>query len=95
LCPYLRGLTVTSPAGDVIQLAAGHVGATVAALAFSLRSAFIDGLAHTADWVPLVESSMNDLVFAAIAVVFLWAFPNGWNAGCCCGCFTGFARWLT
>ena len=50
--------------------------ATLAALAFSLRSAVIDGLAHTADWVPLVESVINDLVFAAIAVVFLWAFPE-------------------
>jgi hypothetical protein len=126
----------TSPAGDPVQLAAGHVGATVAhlerriyarfgergltkaardlaglvvlvqteaaesrarlrrmtlfartasvaivtataiALAFSLRSAVINGLAQTADWVPLVESLINDLVFAAIAVVFLWAFPE-------------------
>jgi hypothetical protein len=136
LGPYIREVAVTSPAGDVVQLAAGHVGATVAqlerriharfgergltkavrdlgrlvglvekeadlsrdrlrrrtraaravsitiiaatlaALAFSLRSAFIDGLAHGADWVPLVESIVNDLVFAAIAVVFLWAFPE-------------------
>ena len=50
--------------------------ATLAALAFSLRSAVTDGLAHTADWVPLAESVINDLVFAAIAVVFLWAFPE-------------------
>jgi hypothetical protein len=126
----------TSPAGDEVQLAAGHVGATVkqlerriyarfgergltkaardlghlvdlvqseaaqsrdrlrrrklaaragsitivaaalVALVFSLRRAIIDGLAHTADWVPLTESVVNDLVFAAIAVVFLWAFPE-------------------
>jgi hypothetical protein len=26
--------------------------------------------------VPLVESVVNDLVFAAIALVFLWAFPE-------------------
>ncbi|HEY9266658.1 MAG TPA: hypothetical protein VIQ11_18865 [Mycobacterium sp.] len=52
------------------------VVATLAALAFSLRSAVTEGLAHTADWVPLVESVINDLVFAAIAVVFLWAFPE-------------------
>jgi hypothetical protein len=52
------------------------VGATVIALVFTLRSAVIDGLAHTADWVPLVESLVNDLVFAAIAVVFLWVFPE-------------------
>jgi hypothetical protein len=126
----------TSPAGDEVQLAAGHVGATVAqlerriyarfgergltkavrdlsqlvdlvqteagqshvrllrttivtratsvtiiaatlfALVFSLRTAVIDGLEHTAQWVPLVESVINDLVFAAIAVLFLWAMPE-------------------
>jgi hypothetical protein len=52
------------------------VGATLVALVFTLRSAIIEGLAKTADWVPLVESFINDLVFAAIAVVFLWAFPE-------------------
>ena len=52
------------------------VAATVVALAFTLRSAIGDGLARTVDWVPLVESVVNDLVFAAIAVVFLWAFPE-------------------
>ena len=52
------------------------VAATVVALVFSLRSAVLDGLARTTDWVPLVESVINDLVFAAIAVVFLWAFPE-------------------
>ena len=116
----------TSPAGDEVQLAAGHVGATVAqlerriyarfgergltkavrdlgrlvvlvqteadqsrarlrrttiaaraisitiiaatlyALLFSLRSAVTNGLEHTADWVPLVESVINDLVFAGL-----------------------------
>ena len=50
--------------------------ATTLALVFSLRSPVTDGLAHTADWVPLVESVINDLVFAAIAVLFLWAFPE-------------------
>ncbi len=52
------------------------VAATVVALAFSLRTAVTQGLAQTADWVPLVESVINDLVFAALAVVFLWAFPE-------------------
>ena len=52
------------------------VSATLVALVFSLRSAVVDGLARTVDWVPLVESVVNDLVFAAIAVVFLWAFPE-------------------
>jgi hypothetical protein len=126
----------TSPAGDEIQLAAGHVRATVAqlerrvyarfgergltkavrdlgqlvdrvqaeagqshlrlrrttlaaratsvtiivatlfALVFSLRAAIIEGLERNADWVGLVESFINDLVFAAIAVLFLWALPE-------------------
>jgi hypothetical protein len=52
------------------------VAATLFALVFSLRSAVIEGLAHTADWVPLVESVVNELVFAAIAVLFLWAMPE-------------------
>ena len=52
------------------------IAATLIALAFGLRSAVTDGLAKTADWVPLIESVVNDLVFAAIAVVFLWAFPE-------------------
>jgi len=52
------------------------IGATLFALVFGLRSAVIEGLAKTADWVPLVESVINDLVFAAIAVLFLWAMPE-------------------
>ncbi len=126
----------TSPAGDEIQLAAGHVGATVAhlerriharfgergltkaardlaqlvvlvqteagqsrvrlrrttlagraasitiiaatllVLVFSLRAAVIEGLERDADWIGLVESLINDLVFAALAVLFLWAMPE-------------------
>ncbi|MET0475851.1 MAG: hypothetical protein ABW001_14560 [Mycobacterium sp.] len=50
--------------------------ATVVALIISVRSVVTEGVAHAADWVPLVESFVNDLVFAAIAVVFLWAFPE-------------------
>ncbi|WP_319452231.1 MULTISPECIES: hypothetical protein [unclassified Mycobacterium] len=52
------------------------VAATVVLLIFSLRSAVTDGLAKTADWVPLVESAVNDVVFAAIAVLFLWLLPE-------------------
>jgi hypothetical protein len=52
------------------------IAATLVLLVFTLRSAVVDGLARTIDWVPLVESVINDLVFAAIAVVFLWAFPE-------------------
>lgn len=67
----LRRMTISARIASITIIAA-----TLIALAFSLRSAVLDGLAHTADWVPLVESVINDLVFAAIAVVFLWAFPE-------------------
>jgi hypothetical protein len=50
--------------------------ATVATLTFSLRSAIINGLDNSSDWIPLIESVINDLVFSAIAVLFLWAFPE-------------------
>lgn len=52
------------------------IGATVFALVFTMRSAVVDGMARPVDWVPLVESVINDLVFAAIAVLFLWAMPE-------------------
>jgi hypothetical protein len=52
------------------------IGATLFALVFGLRSAVTEGLEQTAHWVPLVESVINDLVFAAIAVLFLWAMPE-------------------
>jgi hypothetical protein len=54
------------------------IAATAFALIFSLRAAVIEGLERTADWVPLVESVINDLVFAGLAVLFLWALiPSG------------------
>lgn len=52
------------------------IAATVFALVFSMRSAVTDGLQRTVDWVPLVESVINDVVFAGIAVLFLWALPE-------------------
>jgi hypothetical protein len=67
----LRRMTMTARIASITIVAA-----TLIALALSLRSAVVDGLAKTADWVPLAESAVNDLVFAAIAVVFLWAFPE-------------------
>lgn len=34
------------------------------------------GPESSVDWVPLIESVINDLVFAAIAIFFLWSFPE-------------------
>ncbi len=45
-------------------------------LGLALRDAFTRGTDHSFDWVPLVESLINDLVFTAIAVFFLWAMPE-------------------
>lgn len=67
----LRRMTVSARVASMIIVAS-----TLIALAVSLRSTVTNGLAETADYVPLVESVINDLVFAAIAVVFLWAFPE-------------------
>lgn len=50
--------------------------ATLVALALSLRSAVTGGLERNEDWVFLVESLINDLVFVGIAVLFLWAMPE-------------------
>jgi hypothetical protein len=67
----LRRTTLTARAVGV-----AIVAATVVLLIFSLRSAITDGLAKTADWVPLTESAVNDVVFAAIALLFLWLLPE-------------------
>jgi hypothetical protein len=52
------------------------VAAAVLAMVFTLRAPVVEGLAHTVDWVPLVTNLVQDLVFAGIAVLFLWATPE-------------------
>jgi len=49
---------------------------TIIALALTLRDAVVFGLEHSFEWLPLIESTVNDLVFAALAVFFLYALPN-------------------
>lgn len=49
---------------------------TVLAVGLLLRSAFAEGPDRSFEWLPLIESTVNDLVFAAIAVYFLYALPN-------------------
>ncbi|HEU5486560.1 MAG TPA: hypothetical protein VFU98_16735 [Microlunatus sp.] len=49
---------------------------TVVALVLTLRDAVINGLEHSFEWLPLIESTVNDIVFAALAVFFLYALPN-------------------
>ncbi|PUA79747.1 hypothetical protein [Nocardioides currus] len=48
--------------------------ATVAALVLAMQDA--GRVDSSVDWLPLIESAINDLVFVAIAVFFLHALPN-------------------
>lgn len=50
------------------------VAATAVALALVVRD--VTRVDSGIDWVPLIESTINDLVFAAIALFFLWSFPE-------------------
>ena len=52
------------------------VVATLVALVVAIRDFVVNGVGTSSDWVPLVESTINDVVFAAIAVFFLWALPE-------------------
>lgn len=53
------------------------VGLTVVALTLSVRDAVVAADTFKAfEWLPLVESAINDLVFAAIAIFFLQALPR-------------------
>jgi hypothetical protein len=67
----MRRMTLATRATSITIIAA-----TLLAMVFSLRAPVKDGLARTVDWVPLVDSTISDLVFAAIAVLFLWATPE-------------------
>lgn len=53
------------------------VAGTLVVLAIAARDVAGDaGPDSSVDWVPLIESTINDLVFAAIALFFLWSFPE-------------------
>jgi hypothetical protein len=49
---------------------------TVVTLVFAFRDALVTGNLHLRDVVSLAESTISDIVFAGIAVVFLWALPE-------------------
>ncbi|MFN8193066.1 MAG: hypothetical protein U0R80_02150 [Nocardioidaceae bacterium] len=57
------------------------VAATGALLVVALGDALSTGPDRPFEWVPLVESTINDLVFAAIAVFFLHALPGRLERG--------------
>ena len=50
--------------------------ATVVLLSLALRSALEDGPEHGVEWLSLLESGVNDVVFAAIAIWFLYTVPE-------------------
>ena len=58
---------------DAIRAASQSTGTN---FDYLLRTALREGLENSQDWVPLIESVINDLVFSAIAMLFLWAFPE-------------------
>ena len=48
----------------------------VIVLALALGDALTNGPDRSFEWLPLIESTINDIVFAAIAVFFLNELPN-------------------
>jgi hypothetical protein len=62
-------------------LAVVIVVGTVVALVLAIRSAHGDAGPDGLDWLPLVETTVNDLVFAALAVFFLYTVPERLQRG--------------
>lgn len=63
-------------------LAVVIVVGTMIALGLAVRSAVEDQVVSSGlDWLPLIETAINDLVFAAIAVFFLYSLPERLQRG--------------
>ena len=67
----LRWIRLTSRALSVVI-----VIATVIAVTLLLSGTPTEGPERSFEWLPLIESTINDIVFAALAVFFLYALPN-------------------
>lgn len=55
------------------------LGGTLVALAFAFKDAIVDpagDIRSSLDVLPLIETTINDIVFAGIAVFFLYSFPE-------------------
>lgn len=52
------------------------VVAALGVFVWALRSAFVDGKLDGAGWLGLVDNGINDLVFAGLAVFFLYSIPE-------------------
>ncbi len=58
------------------------VAATAVLLILATRDAVVDsGTDSSLDWVPLIESAVNDLIFVALAVYFLFNVPDRLERG--------------
>jgi hypothetical protein len=78
---YIRGRLRTARLISRVLLAV-LVGATAFVLVITARDAVSDsGRDNSLDWVPLIESGINDLVFAGLAFFFLFTFPERLERG--------------
>ncbi|MBS2939842.1 hypothetical protein KDN32_19045 [Nocardioides sp. J2M5] len=55
--------------------------ASAAVFVLAFRDAVTSGPDRTFEWVPLIESTINDLVFAGLALWFLYALPQRLERG--------------
>ena len=64
-------------------LIAAILVATLVAVALAFHDALTDGdrIASSLDVLPLIETTVNDIVFAALAVFFLFSFPERLQRG--------------
>ena len=64
-------------------LIAAILAATVVAVALAFRDALTEGdrISSSLDVLPLIETTVNDIVFAALAVFFLFSFPERLQRG--------------
>jgi hypothetical protein len=67
----LRWVRIASRAAALLVLAA-----TIAVFVLASRDAVRAGPDQSFEWVPLIESTINDLVFAGLALWFLYALPQ-------------------
>ncbi|SEC20098.1 hypothetical protein SAMN04489844_1865 [Nocardioides exalbidus] len=72
----LRWVRLASRLAAVVVLVA-----TVTIFGLALRDALRIGPERTFEWVPLIESAINDLVFAGLALWFLYALPQRLERG--------------
>ncbi|MDQ4054066.1 MAG: hypothetical protein M3237_15375 [Actinomycetota bacterium] len=78
---FIRGRLRTARLLSRVLLALLVVG-TAVVLVVATRDAVTDsGRDNSLDWVPLIESAINDLVFAGLAIYFLFNFPERLERG--------------